>query len=83
MTKDSDYVKFGNMFKRLILIIFIILVLLGPSSLSFAFWMWTPETGEWVNPKFAVKDTPGEQLKYGMDFLVNKKYKEAIRELEK
>lgn len=48
-----------------------------------AFWVWTPETNQWVNPKYAVKDTPSEQLKYALDFYQEKKYKEAIVELRK
>ena len=32
-----------------------------------AFWMWTPETNKWINPKYAVKDTPQEQLQVGTD----------------
>ena len=52
-------------------------------SNGFAFWVWTPETNKWVNPKYAVKDTPQEQLKVGMDLYQEKEYKEAIREFEK
>jgi outer membrane protein assembly factor BamD len=36
-----------------------------------------------VNPKYAVKDTPQEQLKVGMDLFEAKEYKQAIREFEK
>jgi outer membrane protein assembly factor BamD len=48
-----------------------------------AFWVWTPETNKWTNPKYAVKDTPQEQLKVGLDLYEAKEYKKAIREFEK
>src|SRR3990167_7102268 len=50
---------------------------------NLAFWVWTPETNKWVNPKYAIKDTPQEQLQFGMDFYNAKQYKEAIREFQK
>jgi outer membrane protein assembly factor BamD len=48
-----------------------------------AFWVWTPETNKWINPKYAVKETPKEQLEVGLDFYKAKKYDEAIREFQK
>ncbi|HBR14955.1 MAG TPA: hypothetical protein DD723_05350 [Candidatus Omnitrophica bacterium] len=60
----------------------VLLILLFPSR-SFSFWVWTPETNKWVNPKYAVKETPAEQLQYGLDFYEAKDYKAAIREFEK
>jgi len=50
---------------------------------GFAFWVWTPETNKWVNPKYAVKETPSEQLQYAVAFYEAKEYHEARRELEK
>lgn len=55
---------------------------LGPSH-GFAFWVWTPETNKWVNPKYSVKDTPSEQLQFALTFYQSKEYKEAIQELRK
>lgn len=48
-----------------------------------AFWVWTPETNKWVNPKYAVKETPKEQLDYALQFYQAKDYKKAIDELNK
>ncbi len=48
-----------------------------------AFWMWTPETNKWVNPKYAVKDTPKAQLQYAKTFYNSKNYKKAIDEFNK
>ncbi|MFP4473723.1 MAG: tetratricopeptide repeat protein [Candidatus Omnitrophota bacterium] len=39
----------------------------APAVTAHAFWMWTPESGKWVNPKYAVKDTPQEQLEYALE----------------
>jgi outer membrane protein assembly factor BamD len=50
---------------------------------SDAFWMWTPETNKWENPKYAVKETPKDQLDFALGFYEAKKYKEAVRELNK
>ncbi len=52
-------------------------------SRATAFWVWTPETNKWINPKYSVKDTPQEQLQVGLDLYEAKEYKKAIREFEK
>lgn len=48
-----------------------------------AFWIWTPETGKWVNPKYDVKPTPQDQLAYAHGFFEAGKYAEAKREYQK
>lgn len=48
-----------------------------------AFWMWTPETNKWVNPKYDVKDTPEEQLAFAKQFYDARDYKKATNEFEK
>lgn len=67
------------------ILIFLFLIILSPVGLTsgFAFWVWTPETNKWVNPKYAVKDTPSEQLEYALGFYQAKEYKEAIPEFRK
>lgn len=69
--------------QKRILIIFTLLLAVFCTRPSFAFWVWTPESGKWENPKFAVKDTPQEQLQFALEFYNSKKYKEAIREFDK
>ncbi|MBF0532010.1 MAG: outer membrane protein assembly factor BamD [Candidatus Omnitrophica bacterium] len=69
--------------KSFLLIIISTIYLLGISSAAFAFWVWTPETNKWINPKYDVKETPDAQLKYGLGFFSDKKYKEAINEFHK
>ena len=48
-----------------------------------AFWIWTPETGKWVNPKYDVKPTPQDQLAFAHGFFEAGKYGEAKREYQK
>lgn len=52
-------------------------------SLSHAVWIWTPQTGKFINPKMAVKSTPKEQLEYAIAFMEGKKYPQALAELKK
>ncbi len=48
-----------------------------------AFWVWTKETNKWVNPKYAVKETPFEQLEYALSLYQAEEYKNAIPEFKK
>ena len=81
MTLKFNYDKVVRMRKYILLIISIIV--LSCATPSFAFWMWTPETNKWVNPKYAVKDTPQEQLEFSTTYYDQKDYKKALQELEK
>lgn len=53
------------------------------SSPAFAFWIWTPETRQWVNPKYSVKETPQKQLAYALEFAAQEEYKTAEQEMQK
>jgi len=70
------------MMKRYLISLFLIIILLFSDN-CFAFWVWTPETNKWSNPKYSVKDTPAEQLQEGLNFYENQQYKEAIKEFNK
>ncbi len=52
-------------------------------SSAHAVWIWTPQSGKFLNPKWTVKGTPQQQLEYGRAFLESKKYSEAISEFKK
>ena len=67
---------------RLILIIITVSVF-AQGAVCHAYWVWTPETKRWVNPKYAPKDTPKEQLLYAMDFFESTEYKKALAEFKK
>ena len=50
---------------------------------AYSYWIWTPKTGKWINPKTAVKPTPKEQLDLAMSLYDIKKYEDAKREFKK
>ncbi|MDD5610798.1 MAG: outer membrane protein assembly factor BamD [Candidatus Omnitrophica bacterium] len=69
--------------RRLIFpLILFLLITFAPVEKAFSYWIWTPSTGKWVNPKYAPKSTPKEQLEYSLSFYKEKKYSDAERELK-
>ncbi len=60
-----------------------LLILVFIPHCTFAYWIWTPRTNKWTNPKFAVKDTPEEQMDWAMSFYNAGEYTRAINEFEK
>ena len=68
---------------RRITIIFIIIFFTLSLNPAYAYWIWTPKTGKWINPKAAVKPTPQEQFDLAKSFYDLKKYEEAKREFRK
>lgn len=66
--------------KRISLIMGLLLLF---SSVSFSYWEWTPQTKRWINPKYAVKDTPKEQFEYAEKFRKAGDIEKAIREHRK
>lgn len=71
------------MLARKFLPIYILSVSLIFAGEAFAFWVWTPQTRKWVNPKYAAKDSPEEQLEFGRGFFEAKDYDRAIAEFKK
>jgi len=66
------------------IVLFSLLIFFGSSlSSAQAFWIWTPKTKKWVNPKKDPKSDPKEQFKYALDFYEENKYEEAKREFKK
>ncbi len=60
------------------------LIFLGVSlDCAYPYWIWTPKTGKWVNPKTAVRPTPKEQLDFAKSLFDSKSYEEAKREFKK
>jgi len=70
-----------NMFRRNIVLSAIFLIAFP--SLSPADWVWTPETGRFINPKWEVKPTPGDQLEFAQSFKDQGNCKKAIAEYKK
>lgn len=69
------------MFRRLIALSATFLILFP--SLSQAVWIWTPETGKFINPKWEVKPTPADQLEYAQSFKDQGNCKKAMAEFKK
>jgi tetratricopeptide (TPR) repeat protein len=65
-----------------ILILFIFFLFTGVAETS-AFWVWTPETNKWVNPKYAVKETPQEQLQVALESYQAQDWAKTIQEMQK
>lgn len=63
---------------------FILCFFLGISlSPAYAYWIWTPKTQKWVNPKTAAKPNPKEQFEFANGFYQLKAYEDAKREFKK
>ena len=61
----------------------LILVLLLFAQPAFSYWVWTPKSGKWENPKYAAKDTPEEQLGFALEAYEAGKSKTPLREFKK
>jgi len=48
-----------------------------------AYWVWTPGSKKFINPKYAAKDSPKEQFDWAMSFYNAKDYQRAAQEFEK
>ncbi|MFA5099741.1 MAG: tetratricopeptide repeat protein [Candidatus Omnitrophota bacterium] len=53
------------------------------STPAHAYWIWTPKTGKFVNPKAEVKSTPQGQFEFAKRLLDAKSYEEAKKEFKK
>lgn len=67
---------------RRILICFLAIFIVAANP-AYSFWIWTPKSGKWVNPKNIAKDTPKGQFDYALGFYNDKKYEDALREFKK
>jgi outer membrane protein assembly factor BamD len=68
---------------RSIAILAVIFLLGTYSGPAYAYWIWTPKTNKWVNPRTTVKPTPKEQLEFAKELYDIKNYEEAKREFRK
>jgi len=68
--------------KRIIIITTFILCVISVNP-GYSYWLWSPKTGKWVNPKTSVKQAPKDQLAFAKNLFEMKKYEEAKREFKK
>ena len=47
---------------------------------AWGYWIWTPKTGKWVNPRTQPKETPQAQLQEALTVWEAKDYPRALRE---
>ena len=80
MTKLIKCDRFKQMKKTILLFLWLFF---GLTSSSQAYWIWTPQTGRWINPKYSVKGSPAEQLESGKSLFEAKEYKKAEQEFIK
>jgi len=69
--------------KKYLYILIIVVIAIFVAHSAFAYWIWTPRTNKWINPKYAVKDTPDEQMDWAMSFYNGGEYTKAITEFDK
>jgi outer membrane protein assembly factor BamD len=63
----------------------VVCLLLGMSwpTNAHAYWIWTPKTQKWANPKTEVQGGPQEQLSFARGLFDDKHYSEAFAEFRK
>jgi len=69
--------------KRVILIMLALGLLFWATPPAYPYWIWTPKTKKFINPKAMPKDTPGEQFAFAKSLYDLKKYEDAKREFKK
>lgn len=64
--------------------LFFLIIFLGIfSSSAFSFWIWSPKTGKWKNPKYSPRPSPKLQLEQAQKVFSQKDYPRAYREYQK
>ncbi|MDD5671901.1 MAG: outer membrane protein assembly factor BamD, partial [Candidatus Omnitrophica bacterium] len=59
-----------------------IFLLIFPTAVSWGYWVWSPESGKFVNPEGAVQDTAEEQYNYAMQLYKEKDLNGAAKQIE-
>jgi outer membrane assembly lipoprotein YfiO len=66
--------------KKIVLVIFSAFLCVQP---AYSYWIWTPKTNKWVNPKTEAKADPKEQLDFAKSLLEARELEDAKREFQK
>ncbi|MBU3934094.1 MAG: outer membrane protein assembly factor BamD [Candidatus Omnitrophica bacterium] len=69
--------------RNILLFSIVLLIAMSCSRATLAYWIWTPKTGKFINPKYAAKESPQKQFDWAMSFFESGDYKRAIAEFEK
>jgi len=62
--------------------IILLILLLFPFN-AYPFWIWSPKTQEWKNPKYSALATPYLQYKQALKLFEEEKFKNAYQEFKK
>lgn len=69
---------------RKVLFLFTLVGVLSLSSLSYAFWLWSPSTGKWENPKYPpIKENAQKQFDFAKQFYEKGNYQRASDEFKR
>lgn len=68
---------------KLHICIFFLILSCFVANSAYPYWIWTPQTKKWINPKNTVRPTPKEQFDLAKSLYDIKKYDEAKREFQK
>jgi outer membrane assembly lipoprotein YfiO len=71
------------MSRKIVFVTAFLLIFMSYAGICPAYWIWTPESGKFVNPKYSPRETPQEQFDWAMTFFEAKDYKKACAEFEK
>ena len=66
--------------KKCVLALLIAAILLAQSTEAVAFWVWSPKTNKFTDPKNTPLDNPDRQFQWAMKFFEGKDYKRAAEE---
>ena len=69
--------------RKLRLAVLLAVLVFSISNLGYCYWIWSPKTGKWINPKNEVKPDPKEQLAFAGAMYDSKDYAGAIIEFKK
>lgn len=68
--------------KILLILLCFVFITCGVTPGAHAYWVWSPESGKFVNPEGAVQDTAEEQYDYAMRLYKEKDLDEAAEQLK-
>lgn len=64
-------------------ILLIFLIFFSVSSIAYPFWIWTPKSKKWRNPKYSPLASPQSQLEFAKEAYEAGAYKQALVEFRK
>ena len=66
--------------RRPLTLLWTAILLISATTPASAYWVWTPKTGKWVNPRTQPKDSPQDQFDFASKIYEQKDDKQAVRE---